>query len=313
MNKNPIVTILMPTYNHERYISQAIESVLAQKTNYPYELLIHDDCSTDSTLAIAQNYTTKYPDKIKIFTEEENQGLLKSYKRLIEQSNGKYLAILESDDYWLDENKLQIQIDFLESNSDYGIVAGDIISIDENGNIIAPPSCINTHIRNTNRWYEKLLGNNGIYGACSVVFRKSDFLSYCDIDSWIENSFVTFDHPTWLSISFHKKCKYFAKTLAAYRIVSTSISNNANKEKQLDFSVKIATLEEFIVSKYGYGNLSALDYNQKICLDIAGRALKRKQEKTFYIFAKKLKPISIKQKFMRYFPHLYYWQFIIRH
>lgn len=139
MNKNPIVTILMPAYNHERYIPQAIESVLAQKTNYPYELLIHDDCSTDSTLAIAQNYTTKHPDKIKIFTEEENQGLLKSYKRLIEQSKGKYLAILESDDYWLDKNKLQIQIDFLESNSDYGIVAGDIISIDENGNIIAPP------------------------------------------------------------------------------------------------------------------------------------------------------------------------------
>ena len=142
MNKNPIVTILMPAYNHEKYISQAIESVLAQKTNYPYELLIHDDCSTDTTLTIAQNYATKFSDKIKIFTEEENQGLLKSYKRLIEQSNRKYLAILESDDYWLDENKLQIQIDFLESNSDYGIVAGDIISIDENGNIIPPPSCI---------------------------------------------------------------------------------------------------------------------------------------------------------------------------
>ena len=139
MNKNPIVSILMPAYNHEKYISQAIESVLAQKTNYPYELLIHDDCSTDSTLTIAQNYATKFPDKIKLFTEKENQGLMKSYKRLIEQSNGKYLAILESDDYWLDENKLQIQIDFLESNSDYGIVAGDIISIDENGNIIAPP------------------------------------------------------------------------------------------------------------------------------------------------------------------------------
>ena len=139
MNKNPIVTILMPAYNHEKYISQAIESVLAQKTNYPYELLIHDDCSTDSTLTIAQNYATKFPDKIKLFTEKENQGLIKSYKRLIEQSNGKYLAILESDDYWLDENKLQIQIDFLESNSDYGIVAGDIISIDENGNIITPP------------------------------------------------------------------------------------------------------------------------------------------------------------------------------
>lgn len=71
MNKNPIVTILMPTYNHERYISQAIESVLAQKTNYPYELLIHDDCSTDSTLAIAQNYTTKHPDKKSRFLQKK--------------------------------------------------------------------------------------------------------------------------------------------------------------------------------------------------------------------------------------------------
>lgn len=313
MNNSPIVSILMPTYNHERYISQAIESVLAQKTSYHYELLIHDDKSTDSTLKIVQTYANKYPDQIFLLTEKENQGLLKSYKKLIGYSKGKYLAILESDDYWIDENKLQIQIDFLESNSDYGIVAGDIKNIDENGKTIIAPPCINTHIRNTDRWYEKLLGNNGIQGACSVVFRKSDFLSYCDIDSWIENNFVTFDQPTWLSISFHKKCKYIPKVLAAYRIVSTSISNNANKEKQLDFSVKIATLEEFIISKYGYGNLSPLDYNQKICLDITGRALKRKQEKTFCIFCKKLIPLSLKQKIMHFFPHLYYWQFVLRH
>ena len=124
---------------------------------------------------------------------------------------------------------------------------------------------------------------------------------------------MTFDHPTWLSISFHKKCKYFAKTLAAYRIVSTSISNNANKEKQLDFAIGIAKIEEFIIKKYGYGNLSSLDYNQKICLNIIGKALKRKNEKTFCKYAKTITPTSLKQKFMRYFPHLYYWQFIIRH
>ena len=74
MNKNPIVTILMPAYNHERYISQAIESVLAQKTNYPYELLIHDDCSTDSSLTIAQNYATKFPDKIKLLQKKRIRG-----------------------------------------------------------------------------------------------------------------------------------------------------------------------------------------------------------------------------------------------
>lgn len=139
MNNSPIVSILMPTYNHERYISQAIESVLAQETSYRYELLIHDDKSTDTTLKIAQEYAKKYPDKIFLLTEKENHGLLKSYKKLIGYSKGKYLAILESDDYWLYKNKLQMQIDFLENNYDYGIVAGDIRNIDENGNIIIPP------------------------------------------------------------------------------------------------------------------------------------------------------------------------------
>lgn len=136
MNNDITVSILMPTYNHEKYISKAIESVLAQKTDYLFELLIHDDCSTDRTLTIAETCAAKYPDKIRLFTETENQGLMKSYKKLIEQSNGKYLAILESDDYWIDKNKLQLQTDFLEHNPDYGIVAGDIITIDDDGNEI---------------------------------------------------------------------------------------------------------------------------------------------------------------------------------
>ena len=114
--------------------------VLAQETSYRYELLIHDDKSTDTTLKIAQEYAKKYPDKIFLLTEKENQGLLKSYKKLIGYSKGKYLAILESDDYWIDKNKLQMQIDFLENNYDYGIVAGDIRNIDENGNTITPPA-----------------------------------------------------------------------------------------------------------------------------------------------------------------------------
>ena len=78
----PIVSILMPTYNHEKYISQAIESALSQKTQYDWELLINDDCSTDNTRKVAQEYAEKYPEKIKLIYPETNQGLMKSYKRL---------------------------------------------------------------------------------------------------------------------------------------------------------------------------------------------------------------------------------------
>ena len=119
----PIVSILMPTYNHEKYISQAIESALSQKTQYDWELLINDDCSTDNTRKIAQEYAEKYPEKIKLIYPETNQGLMKSYKRLFEIAQGKYIAILESDDIWISEEKLEKQVSFLEGNEEYGLCA----------------------------------------------------------------------------------------------------------------------------------------------------------------------------------------------
>lgn len=133
MEHKKLVSILMPAYNHEKYITKAIDSVLMQKTNFEWELLIHDDCSTDGTPSIARRYTELYPHQIKLISETENIGLLRSYKRLIEISEGTYLSILESDDMWIDENKLQLQADFLEGNKDYTIVATDIVKIDSNG------------------------------------------------------------------------------------------------------------------------------------------------------------------------------------
>lgn len=312
MDNDVIVSILMPTYNHEKYISQSIESVLAQKTNYSYELLIHDDCSTDGTLTIAESYATKYPDKIKLFTEKENQGLMKSYKRLIEQSNGKYLAIWESDDYWLDKNKLQIQIDFLETNPDYGIVAGDIITIDDEGNEIKKGG-FNNDKALTDFWYTKFLGLSGFEGACAVIFRKDLFSSYCNINDYIDLRFKTFDHPTWLSISYHSKCKMIPKILAAYRHTSTSLSNNIYFEKHMDFIFNIVEIEKYIIEKYGLNGITHDDYNNRIAFIVIGKALKFHKIDLFCKYVKTITPTSLKQKFMRYFPHLYYWQFVIRH
>jgi glycosyltransferase involved in cell wall biosynthesis len=105
------VSVLMPTYNHETYIAQAIDSFLAQQCNFEMELLIGDDASTDNTLNIAKKYAQNFPEKIKLIQHKENQGLLKNYKSLISIAKGEYFAILESDDYWSDNLKLQQQID----------------------------------------------------------------------------------------------------------------------------------------------------------------------------------------------------------
>ena len=109
------VSVLMPTYNHEPFIAQAIESFLAQQTSFEIELLINDDCSTDNTYQVALGYAQKHP-QIKLFKQTTNQGLLPNYKFLLQQAQGEYLAVLESDDYWIDENKLQKQVDYLDAH-----------------------------------------------------------------------------------------------------------------------------------------------------------------------------------------------------
>jgi len=118
----PLVSISCITYNHENFIRDAIEGFLMQKTTFPVEILIHDDASTDKTASIVREYEEKYPHLIKPIYQTENQyskrdGSIGRIQR--ERACGKYYATCEGDDYWTDSLKLQKQVDFLESNSDF--------------------------------------------------------------------------------------------------------------------------------------------------------------------------------------------------
>ncbi|NBI07036.1 glycosyltransferase [Senegalia massiliensis] len=118
-NSKVLVSINCITYNHEQYIAEAIESFLMQETNFKYEILIHDDASTDKTTEIIKEYEKKYPHIIKPIYQSENQyskGKKATYLNL-KRDTGKYIAMCEGDDYWTDTHKLQKQVDILESNS----------------------------------------------------------------------------------------------------------------------------------------------------------------------------------------------------
>lgn len=116
---NPVVSVCMITYNHEAFISQSIEGVLMQKTNFAFELIIGEDCSTDKTREICFKYKEKYPQKITLLLPESNLGMTKNFISSLNVAAGKYIALCEGDDYWTDPYKLQKQVDFLESNSEY--------------------------------------------------------------------------------------------------------------------------------------------------------------------------------------------------
>lgn len=116
------VSVFMLAYNQELYITQAIDGVLMQKTNFPVVLVIGEDHSTDGTRDICRSYAAKYPDKIKLLLNETNLGLGTNYVKTYGQCTGKYVAICDGDDYWTDPLKLQKQVDFLENQPDFEIV-----------------------------------------------------------------------------------------------------------------------------------------------------------------------------------------------
>ena len=114
-----MVSICMITYNHANYIRQAIEGVMMQRTSFDIELIIGDDCSTDSTRDICLRFQKTYPGKIRLNEKINNIGPIKNFIKTLGACTGKYVAICEGDDYWVDPLKLQKQVDFLESNNDY--------------------------------------------------------------------------------------------------------------------------------------------------------------------------------------------------
>src|SRR5574344_800398 len=118
---NPLLSIVTITYNHEPFIAKTIEGVLMQQVNFPIELIIAEDCSTDGTRAICQQYAEQYPDLIRLITSESNVGAIANERRARLAARGKYIAFCEGDDYWGDPLKLQKQVDFLESHPEYSV------------------------------------------------------------------------------------------------------------------------------------------------------------------------------------------------
>ena len=118
---NPILSIYVATYNHEHYITQALDSILMQETKYTYEVLVGEDCSTDNTRAILKEYEKVHPGKLTVFYREHNmhRNEINNALDLMLRCRGKYIIALEGDDFWTDPNKIERQIDFLETHPDY--------------------------------------------------------------------------------------------------------------------------------------------------------------------------------------------------
>ncbi len=132
------ISVIITSYNHERYIKQCMDSILDQEGNFNLEIILGDDCSTDKTPEILQQYCEKYPAIIRMMPEQENMGVTKNLKRCLDACQGDFIAICEGDDYWTDEFKLQKQMECLEAHKDYSMCFSAFMIFYEDRNEISP-------------------------------------------------------------------------------------------------------------------------------------------------------------------------------
>jgi glycosyltransferase involved in cell wall biosynthesis len=187
--EGPLVSVEMITYNHAPYIAKAIEGVLHQKTTFPFELVIGEDCSPDGTREIVFDYQKKYPELIRVITSNKNVGAAKNGSRTGKACLGKYIAFCEGDDYWRRPEKLGMQVDYLENHPKCGMVYSDY---DRNkvgtGKLIKG---FNSHIGKKPPENPKLInilrGQCGIL-TCTVCVRKNIFRKVVESDLFLFSS-----------------------------------------------------------------------------------------------------------------------------
>ena len=171
-SKEILVSIKCTVYNHEPYLRQCLEGFVMQKSNFRFEAIVHDDASTDGSAAIIREYAEKYPDIIKPIYETENQYSKHdgSLKRIMDSAcKGKYIAICEGDDYWIDPLKLQKQVSFMEKNPDYILCGTNGLILWDDG--INAPEYFHRNFRSRELTPEDIIGK-WPFPTASLLFRR---------------------------------------------------------------------------------------------------------------------------------------------
>ena len=268
----PLVSVCVITYNHGKYIRQCLDGILMQKVNFPYEILIHDDASPDDTADIIREYWEKYPTVIKPILREENQyskGVDVSQFNF-DRAKAKYIAQCEGDDYWTDDGKLQMQVDFLEAHEEYVECGHNVRCINEYGKL---PKYYIPYTYTYKKEYsieDIKKGKKWHIPTASAVYRNI----FCHINNDTLNKYysltATGDFKIQILLSNYGKCYKYLSPMSTYRyIVNSGTSYNATnkgKNNMLYNYCALIELADFQQSSYGV----KLDYKYLLSWNVAG-------------------------------------------
>ncbi|HKO96129.1 MAG TPA: glycosyltransferase [Pyrinomonadaceae bacterium] len=206
------LSVCLVTFNHEKFVAQALDSVLEQQVTFDYEIVVSDDCSTDKTRQIIASYQQRHPEKIRLVSPEENLGVNRNFAQTIKACRGEYIAILEGDDFWTSAKKLQEQVEFLEAHPECVICFHSVKVVYENGESASRITPSLNHKKMST--IEDLLGIGNFIPTCSVVFKSGLFGEFPD---WFYTLRIA-DFPLHVLNAQYGKIGYINKVMGAYRV-----------------------------------------------------------------------------------------------
>lgn len=234
MEMKPDVAVSVITYNHEKFIGLAIESILQQKSDYKFRIFITDDKSTDNTANICKTFQDKYPDIIVFESLEKNIGVIPNWMRNYQKciaSGAQYIANCDGDDYWVDSLKLQKQITFLNNNPDYGLTFSDTILVDCNSNEMAltPYFIERKKMYRSGDIFWDLLKSNFVNNSSVCLRTKTIKSVFPQTEREEKKKWYIVDYWLWLQIAKENKVHFFNEVFATYRTHEENLtSGNSN-------------------------------------------------------------------------------------
>lgn len=240
----PVVSVCTITYNHELYITEALDSFLMQETDFPFEIVIRDDNSMDNTYSIIQNYVEKYPTLIRLLDSSKNIGMNNNFMSVFTDAKGEYIALCEGDDYWCDNNKLQYQYNFILKDIEIDFLIHACYSVNSKSEILKQNNNrFFGHDTNQRFVYQDILSYPGQFAPTSSYFIKSSILK--QLPNWFNEAPIG-DIFIELYAAKENGGIYLPKIMSCYRV--ESIGSWTDKMKKVSPQKKIEYAEKMIIA-----------------------------------------------------------------
>lgn len=250
-----IISVIVITYNQEKTIARAIESILMQKCHLPIEIEIRDDCSQDATDAICKDFAYKYPNIIRYRQNEQNKGLIDNYFDTLLECRGKYIADCAGDDFWTDPLKLEKEVSILEQNQDVTLVHTAWKNLDEQTGKFQPisQSIHNMPFTDGKSMIEDIVTQTAqpVINLCTALYRKDIFLKEYEKEKYMFRNkfFGCEDMQLCFIMAREGRIGYINEPTLAYSINHKSVSNTEDHEKQFRFVYGTTSLSVYLIHR----------------------------------------------------------------